>query len=127
MMRVRLVAPFAVLMSTACAATPKDRLQGKWVGERVDNFNTTHEARAQGWVTGASFEFRGSRVTVSLPAEGPRQGTFHVARASEHELVVAFLRPQGASDEVTFQIEGDDRMRWMLGDGRSILLRRVSD
>jgi hypothetical protein len=121
-----LVLAMAIPTLGGCKTTPKERLEGKWVGERADNFRPNQADRANGWVAGASFEFKGSRVTVSIPAESPRQGTFKIATASEHELQVTFLRPQGAEDRATFLFEGDDRMRWVLGDGRSILLRKAN-
>jgi hypothetical protein len=114
-----------VLPGLGCKTTPKERLQGRWVGERVENFDTGQSPRALGWATGTSIEFRGSQATVTIPAESPRQGTYEVSRASEHEVTVSFLRHQGKRDEVTFLLEGDDQMRWLLGDGRSIVLRRV--
>ena len=117
----------AALVSAGCKTTPKERLEGKWVGERVDNFGASQAQRALGWATGMSFEFKGSRVTVSIPAESPRQGTYQITSASGDQLVVSFLRAQGVKDEVTFHVEGADRMRWMVGDGRSIVLRKVVD
>jgi hypothetical protein len=116
---------FAVPGLTGCETTPKERIQGKWVGERVENFPAGHAERAQGWVSGSSFEFDGSRVTVSIPAERPRQGTYKIKQATEAGLLVAFLRPHGASDDVAFQFEGADHMRWLLGDGRSIVMKRA--
>ena len=117
-----------MLLSTAlvgCKKTPKQQLQGKWVGERVENFDSAQAQRASGWASGASFEFRGARVTVTIPAETPRSGTFKIAKADQNQLLLTFLRPHGAQDRVAFQLDGDKRMRWMLGDGRSILLRKV--
>jgi hypothetical protein len=110
-----------------CEKTPKERLEGRWVGERVDNFPPGQVARAQGWVTGTSFEFQGSRVVVTIPAESPREGTFQLAQAGDDQLLVTFLRPQGMRDQVAFAFDGEDRLRWMLGDGRSIVLRKSSD
>ena len=125
--RVVVLSLLAIPALMACETTPKQRLQGKWVGERIDNFPAAHVNRAAGWVSGASFEFKGSRVTVSIPADPPRQGTYKIAKATQDELLIAFLRPHGAKDEVAFQFEKDDRLRWKLGDGRSIVLRKVSD
>ena len=122
-----LVAVLALPTLTGCESTPKERLEGKWIGERVDNFLPQQAARAEGWARGTSFEFKGSRVTVSVPAESPRVGTYKVVEATEDQLLVSFLRPHGAKDDVTLRLEGEDQLRWMIGDGRSILLRRVSD
>jgi hypothetical protein len=127
-MRFRTAAHLALAMAIptlgGCKDTPKERLEGKWVGERADNFRPEQGERANGWVAGTSFEFQGSRVTVSIPAESARQGTFSVATVSEEELRVTFMRAHGASDEATFLFEPDDRLRWMLGDGRSIVLKK---
>ena len=130
-MRFRSAAPLALTLAlpllAGCEVTPKERLEGKWVGERIDNVHPSQLQRAHGWVTGATFEFKGSRVTVSIPAESPRQGTYKIAQVTEDQLTVSFFRPHGAKDDVTLLFEGDDRLRWMLGDGRSVVMRRVSD
>lgn len=110
-----------------CEDTPKERLEGRWVGERVENFGGGQHARVLGWAKGTSFEFTGNRVTVSIPAESPRQGTFKIAKIDGDQLTVSFLRPHGAADEVTFRFEGEDEMRWLLDDGRSIVLRKAGD
>ncbi len=125
--RVVVLSLLAIPALMACETTPKQRLQGKWVGERVDNFPAAQVGRASGWVTGAAFEFKGSRVTVSIPADPPRHGTYKITKAAQDELLIAFLRPHGAKDEVAFQFENEDRLRWKLGDGRSIVLRKISD
>ncbi len=120
---VVLVAPSLI----ACQTTPKQRLQGKWIGERAEHFSAVQSGRAAGWVSGASFEFKGSRVIISIPAESPREGTFEVASAKEDDLTLTFLRAEGAQDRVAFRFEQDGRLRWELGDGRSVVLRKVSD
>lgn len=119
-----LVLAMAIPTLGGCKETPKERLEGKWVGERADNFRPEQAERANGWVSGTSFEFKGSRVTVSIPAESPRQGTFKLATVNEEELRITFMRAHGASDEATFFFEDEDRLRWMLGDGRSIVLKK---
>lgn len=132
-MKTRTAAAAPLLLLTVsplvagCETSPKDRLQGRWVGERVERFAAEQARRASGWARGASFEFRGSRVTVGIPTERPRQGTFRVSSASADELRVSFVRPHGAKDEVTFRFDGEDVLHWMVGDGRSIVLRKVND
>jgi hypothetical protein len=129
-MRFRILAPLVILFAlpglTGCENTPKQRIQGKWVGERAEHFPASQADRAQGWVSGSSFEFDGSRVTVTIPAERPRQGTFKIKQATEAGLQLAFLRPHGTSDDVAFQFEGEGQLRWLLGDGRSILMRKAN-
>jgi len=107
-----------------CDETPKERLSGRWVGERIEQFDPSHADRALGWVQGTFFEFKGSQVTVGIPAESPRTGTYKIARASEDDLNLVFHRPQGIYDEVAMRFEGEDQLRWMFPDGRSIILRK---
>lgn len=125
--KTALLVILSVVGLTGCEETPKERLEGRWVGERVENFPPGQAARAEGWAKGASFVFNGSRVVVTIPAESPREGTYQVAEASEQQVLVTFLRPQGMQDQVAFAFEGEDRLRWMLGDGRSIVLRKTGD
>ncbi|MEQ9319125.1 MAG: hypothetical protein RIF41_08190 [Polyangiaceae bacterium] len=116
-----LVAVFAL---SGCEDTPKERLEGRWIGDSVESFHPAQASRAAGWATGLSFSFKGSRVTVAIPAESARQGTYKIAQATEDELRIRFHRNTGATDEATFRFEGEDRLRWVLGDGRSVLLRK---
>lgn len=111
----------------ACSKDPKKQLEGRWVGERVEHFSSAQKSRAEGWASGASFEFKGSKVTVTVPAESPREGTYQITRADERSLELAFLRPGGERDRAEFQLEGSDHLRWQLGDGRSILFRKATD
>lgn len=130
-MRYQTAAPIALLVTipllAGCETSPKDRLQGRWVGEAVENFVPPQVARATGWARGAAFEFRGNRVTVSIPAERPRQGTYQITRADPEELRLSFVRSHGARDEAAFVFDGDDVLRWMVGQGRSVVLRKVVD
>ena len=112
-----------------CETTPREQLEGVWVGERVDAFPAAQAEPAAGWVRGTSFTFSGPRVRVSIPAESDREGTYEVVSASEDgRMRIAILRPTGGRDEVDFQLEGEERdqLRWHVGDGRSIVLRRVA-
>ena len=109
----------------ACKKAPKQRLQGKWVGARAENFNARQAEAASGWAQAMAFEFKGSSVKVSIPAETPRQGTFKIAKVNGQDLTVRFMRPHGPADRVAFQFDGESKLRWQLPGGRSILLRRV--
>lgn len=113
-------------LTAGCETSAKDRLQGRWVGERVEHFAAEQANRAAGWARGATFEFRGNRVTVGVPAERPRQGTFRISAITADELQVSFIRPHGVNDEATFRFDGDDVLRWVLDGGRSIVLRRAN-
>jgi hypothetical protein len=122
-----LVALALAPLTVACSKSPKQALQGKWVGERVEHFSAAQGARAEGWVAATTFEFKGSQVSIAIPAETPREGTFVVKRAAEGNLSLAFTRADGGRDEAEFRVEEDGKLRWQLGDGRSVLFRKVND
>src|ERR1044072_969079 len=85
-----------VLPATAgCEKTPKDRLQGRWLGESAENVSEAQVAKVTGWVKGTAFEFSGSKVTVTIPAESPRTGQFKVAKVEGEKITVSFLREEG--------------------------------
>jgi len=124
------LSPWLVALALAlvgCGKDPKKQLQGKWVGDAVENFSGPQAERAEGWATGASFEFKGSRVTVAIPAESPREGAFEVSQAKDSAFTVAFVRPDGSRDSADFSLGEDGRLRWQLGDGRRVVLRKAHD
>lgn len=129
-MRYRFTAPFVLALAlpavAGCEDSAKDRLQGKWIGESIENFHPSQQQRASGWITDTSFEFTGTRVTVTVAAESPRQGTFKVAEVSDDEVEVSFLRPTGETDIAALQFEGEKHLRWKLGDGRTVVMRKVN-
>ena len=132
-MRSRLVtlAPLAALLvlasfATGCSKSPKDKLQGKWVGEKVDNVPIDQEARATGWVKGTTFEFKGDKVIVTIPAEEPRTGHFAVVPQSASKLNVSFTRANGEVDEATFILASEGKsLRWDIGNERTVTLSKA--
>lgn len=110
-----------------CSKNPKHELQGKWVGDRVEQFPAAQASRAEGWVAGTSFAFKGSHVTIAVPAESPREGTFEVSKVKDGTMTLAFVRPDASRDTAEFRLEADGHLRWQLGDGRSILLRKAEN
>lgn len=110
-----------------CAKTPRDKLQGRWLGESIDDVPAAEVAKATGWVKGTAFEFSGNKVTVTIPAESPRSGTFKVAKAESDRVVVAFKRPEGGLDEATFRFHGDSALVWEAGEGRDVVLLKAKN
>ncbi len=108
-----------------CSGHPVERtLHGRWLGEGVDQIDDAAMAAATGWARGTSLEFSGSTLTVSIPAEEPRSGKYKVERVSKNDVTVAVTRPGGAVDRLRLKLEDDRAMRWMLGGGRAIVMRR---
>lgn len=116
-----------VPVAAGCGRTPKDRLQGRWLGETIENVPASHLTKAMGWVKGTAFEFSGSKATVMIPAESPRTGTFRVTEAEGDRITVSFLREEGGRDEAEFQLVGDGQLRWNIGDGRQILMVKAQN
>jgi hypothetical protein len=118
-----LVATCSVL-AIGCGHPIERKLEGRWLGDGVENFGDDAVAAATGWAKGTSLEFSGSNVTVSIPAEEPRSGKYKVVSVRENDVDLTVARKDGAVDRVSFRIDDERSMRWMLGDGRSVVLRR---
>lgn len=131
-MRTRVPIAIALTLTlpavAGCSRTPRDRLQGRWQGESIVNAPADQAGAANGWVRGTEIEFNGSKVTVIIPAESPRSGTFKIAKAEGDRVTIAFQRSEGGRDEADFQLTPDDRkLRWDIGGGREILLAKAQN
>ncbi len=109
-----------------CGNPVRDKLEGRWLGESVENFDDAQVAAATGWAKGTSMEFAGSTITVAIPAAEPRTGTWQVDKVGPHQrdVKLAIRRKDGTVDHAHFKLDSDHSMRWMLGDGRAVVLRR---
>ena len=123
-MRARVKTALALAISlpavSGCDKSPRDRLQGRWLGESIENVPVSQVQRATGWVKGTALEFNGSKVTLTIPAETPRSGSFKVTRKEGDALLVSFLREEGGRDEAAMALVGDGVLKWKIGDGREI-------
>jgi hypothetical protein len=112
------------VISTGCGHPVQRSLEGRWLGEAVENFQDSQLAAATGWARGLSFEFAGSSMTVAVPAEEPRSGRYKVSSVHESDVRLAVTTKDGKSTPVVLKLDSDHSMRWMLGQGRSVVLRR---
>ncbi|MEP7126247.1 MAG: hypothetical protein ABJE95_35275, partial [Byssovorax sp.] len=96
-------------------------------GESIENVPSAQLTKSTGWVKGAAIEFAGNKVTVTIPAETPRTGTFKVAKAEGDGLLVSFLRDEGGHDEAEMKLVGDQTLRWRIGDGREIVMLKAKN
>ncbi|XYH97075.1 hypothetical protein ACMHYB_56440 [Sorangium sp. So ce1128] len=117
----------ALTAVAGCSKTPRDRLQGRWYGDAIENAPVDQLTKATGWVKGTAIEFNGSKVTVTLPAETPRSGTFKVTKSDGDQVTVAFLRPEGGLDEAQFRFATDQTLHWDIGAGRAIVLAKAKN
>lgn len=120
------LALFASLLiaSTGCGHPAERALRGKWLGERVENFDFADVAAATAWARGTSFEFRGERLTVAVPAEEPRTGTYRLAAIQDRTVRLSVLGSTGETNELELIVDDETSLRWVLGDGKTMVMRR---
>lgn len=111
-------------ISSGCGHPVQRSLEGRWLGEAVENFQDSQLAAATGWARGLSFEFAGSSVTVAVPAEEPRSGRYQVSSVHDSDVRLSIKTKEGKATTALFKLDSDHSMRWMLGQGRSVVLRR---
>lgn len=109
---------------TGCGNPVSRHLEGRWFGESVENFDDNEIPAATGWAKGMSMEFAGSTITVIVPAEEPRTGQYRIAKVDTRDAYLVIEQPTGKQDRVHFHLDSPDSIRWMLGEGRAIVLQR---
>jgi len=107
-----------------CGNPVQRQLEGRWLGDSVESFEQRELSRATGWAKGVSFEFTGTKVTVTIPAEEPRTAPYQVAGVHDSDVRLAVLRPDGKSDPLHLRIDDERSVRWMLDGTHAVLLRR---
>jgi hypothetical protein len=114
-----------ILAITAGCGHPVQRsLEGRWLGETVENFQDSQLPAATGWARGLSFEFAGSSVTIAVPAEDARTGRYQVSSVHESDVRLSFTGKDGKTSTALFKLDNERSIRWMLGQGRAVILRR---
>ncbi len=121
--RLALTLTLALVLG-GCGNAVQRKLEGRWLGESVENFDTKDMAVATGWARGLSLEFSGARLTVAVPAEEPRSGKYTVASVHDNDVELAVTRSDGAVDTASFKLDEESRLRFMIGDHRAVVLRR---
>lgn len=126
---LRVVAAIGVVTSltaVGCGGGPADKLEGKWVGDRIDNVTAEQLATATAWVKATTFEFAGDKLTVAIPTETARKGAFKVAKVEGDKIWLSVHRKDSATrDEVALTMQGDKTLRWDIGQNREVTLVRA--
>ncbi|MCH2109260.1 MAG: hypothetical protein MK135_08020 [Polyangiaceae bacterium] len=112
------------LICTACAHPAERALEGEWWGTSVENFDDAMIASATGWARGTRLAFRDHKLIVSLPSEKSRQGTFRLTAIEDREVQLAVLDAEGVESELRVIVDDEDTIRWVLGDGRTMVLHK---
>jgi len=120
------IGPFlAIGCLVGCGHPVKRQLEGRWFGDSVENVGPSQLAAATGWARGASFEFSGDQLTVVVPAEEPRTGSYQVASARAGDVSLDVRRADGADYKLDLRMDGAHSLRWLLPEGRAVVMRRA--
>ena len=109
---------------SGCAHPAERALQGHWQGHSVENFNDGEVAAATGWARGTSFDFSGTHLTISVPAEHPRAGTYRLRAIKDRTVTLAVLGADGSESEMSLIVDDETSLRWQLGEGRTMVLEK---
>src|SRR6185295_932580 len=86
------------LAAGGCRNPVQKQLDGRWLGEGVENFDDGVVPAVTGWAKGAAFEFSGTRMTVSVPTEEPRSGTYRIVKVRGSDVTIEVDRQGGGVD-----------------------------
>lgn len=114
----------SIVALPGCGNAVQRKLEGRWLGESVENFDSKEMAAATGWARGLSLEFSGNKLTVAIPAEEPRVGKYKVASVHENDVALAVTRADGSVDNANLKLDDERSLRFMVGDNRAVVLRR---
>jgi hypothetical protein len=121
---LRITVATAASAGTGCTPGVVSDLQGRWLGQGVEQMPEEQTASATGWVRGMSFELAGDNLTVAIPSEAPRTAPFKVESVNDREVRLAVQRDDGKTDYVELTVEDAHTMRWHIGSGMSLVLRK---
>lgn len=119
-----LAAAAFALLAVGCGHPVQRQLEGTWHGESVENFDDRDLARATGWAKSVRFSFSGTKMSVSIAAEDERSGKYRIKSVHNSDVVLAVMRPDGVEDTARLKLDDDHEIRWMLGESRSVVMRR---
>jgi hypothetical protein len=113
----------ALSIFSGCGHPVQRTLEGRWMGESVENFDDENIPAATGWARGASMEFAGHEITVTIPAEDPRTAPYKIVGVHQNKLKLS-VDGSGAQETLALILDDEQSMRWMLDDSRTIVMRR---
>lgn len=113
---------FVSLLS--CSHPAERALQGRWHGISVENFEQDEIAAATGWARGTTFFFKGNLLRITVPAQETRAGVFRLTAIEERQVSLTILDKNGEESDLDLIVDDSESLRWVLGEGRTLILRR---
>jgi len=123
---LRLTVATAGSAGAGCTPGVVGDLQGRWLGHGVEQMPAEQAAAVTGWARGMSFELTGTNLTVTIPSETPKSAAYTVESVNDREVRLAVQRDDGKTDYVELTLEDENTLRWHVGSGMSVLLRKES-
>jgi hypothetical protein len=111
------------LCAVGCAHPAERALRGRWLGEAVENFDQDDLAEATAWARGTMLEFRSSNITVAIPSEESRTGTYMLSSVADRTVKLRVLDLEGQESDMELVVDDEDHLRWLLGDGRAVVMK----
>lgn len=107
-----------------CSTSAESRLAGRWVGSGVESLDGSVSAARAGWAKGTSLTFSGSRLTVQVSGEAPRDGAYVITAEDDGKLELAITGHDGHVDRTQLIIETDQLLRWRLTPVHTLVMQR---
>lgn len=111
-------------LMTGCGHPAERALQGRWLGVGVENFESDEIAAATGWARGTSLEISGRRLKITVPAQKSRVGVYELSAIEDRTVTLSVLNSQGENSELELIVDDAENLRWLLGDGRTLVLKK---
>jgi len=109
----------------ACSAAPEDALSGRWAGQSIESLDGSVSAARAGWAKGTSLAFSGSQLTVTLPGQAPRKGSYQVLASDDGKIEIEVEGHSGHVDRTRLTLETDRLLRWHLNGVHTLVLHRI--
>jgi len=119
------IGSLASLLVIGCAHPAERALEGRWRGASVENFDDAQIAAATGWARGTELAFRGHRVTIAVPAEEPRTGSYTLEGVEDRRVTLSVLGADGERSTMELIVDDEATLRWVLSEGRTVLMKRL--
>jgi hypothetical protein len=108
----------------ACRSSSAAKLEGRWLGDGFESLDGSVSAARAGWAKGTSLTFSDSRISVQLPGERSRHGSYEIVSDRDGELELTITGHDGHVDRAELTIETEALLRWHLTPVHTLVMRR---
>ncbi len=127
MRRLALALALAIALAVGCKHPGSAKLEGHWRGTRADGVGGTAADAANNFALQTEIIARGNQITVTTPSTKGQQGTY-VVDDENKTTVVLHTDKDGPANKETFHFTEDGKqMTWQLGEGRTIVFKKLKD